>query len=57
MKKIFSCRRSSIALIGMILLAGIALIKGHDVSMAMSAIVLAVAGANAYESKKNEHKD
>lgn len=51
MKHIFSCRRSSIALIGIITLAVIALHKGHDVSMAISTIVLAVAGANAYEKK------
>lgn len=56
MKKIFSCRRSSLALIGILSLLLIALIKGHDVGMAISGIVLAVAGANAYEGKKNEHK-
>jgi hypothetical protein len=51
MKKIFTCRRSSLALIGMMLLALIAFSKGHDVAMAISGIVLAVAGSNAYEKR------
>lgn len=56
MKKIFTCRRSSLALIGMVALFFLGLYKGLDVSMAISGIVLSVAGANAYEGKKNDSK-
>jgi hypothetical protein len=57
MIKIFSCRRSSIALIGIVVLGIIAIVKGHDVSMGISTIVLAVAGSNAYQAVKNASKN
>jgi len=52
MLKIFSCRRSSLALIAIVLLSGLCYTKGIDVSMAISAIVLAVAGSNSYQASK-----
>ena len=51
MFNIFKCRRSSIALIGICVLTFLGHTKGLDVSMAISGIVLAVAGSNAYEKK------
>ena len=54
MLKIFSCRRSSIALIGISVLTFLGYTKGIDVSMAISGICLAVAGSNAYEKKQKK---
>jgi hypothetical protein len=51
MMKILKCRRSSLALLGMIALSGISLVKGIDTSAAIAAICIGVAGANAYEGK------
>jgi hypothetical protein len=51
MMKIFKCRRSSLALIGMIGLGIISLVKSIDTSSAIAAICIGVAGANAYEGK------
>ena len=51
MKKIFNCRRSSLALLGMIIL-GAGLFSGHDTSNAIAAICIGIAGSNAYEKKK-----
>lgn len=50
MKKIFSCRRSSLALIGMLILAA-SMWSGQDTSQAIAMICIGVAGANAYEKK------
>ncbi len=50
MKEIFSCRRSSLALIGMLIL-GAAMWSGQDTSSAISMICIGVASANAYEKK------
>ena len=50
MKKIFECRRSSLALLGMIIL-GAAMWSGVDTSNAIAMICIGVAGANAYEKK------
>ena len=49
MKAIFSCRRSSLALLGMLIL-GAGLFAGHDTSMAISAICIGIAGANSFEA-------
>lgn len=54
MKKIFNCRRSSLGLIAMIALSLLGIIKGQDVSMAISAVVASIAASNAYQGKKNE---
>ena len=54
MYNILRCRRSSIALIGISVLTFLGYTKGLDVSMAISGIVLAVAGSNAYQAKKEE---
>ena len=53
MLKILKCRRSSLALIGMSLLFFLGLYKGADVALSIAGIVGAVAGANAYEGKKD----
>ena len=49
--KILSCRRSLVAIIGIASLVAVAIINKEQVSMAISAIVAAVAGANAYEKR------
>lgn len=56
MKKILICRRSALALIGMSLLFIIAICNKTDVSSAIAAICMGVAGANAYQGKSNEPK-
>ena len=56
MKQIFQCRRSSLALIGMVIL-GAGLYFGKDTSSAIAAICIGIAGANSYEkSKANKEK-
>ena len=50
MLKIFKCRRSSLALLGMIIL-GAAMFSGQDTSQAIALICIGVAGSNAYEKK------
>lgn len=54
MKKLFSCRRSSLALIGMVIL-GAGMFSGVDTSNAIAAVCIGVAGANAFEKKGNEN--
>ena len=55
MKQIFKCRRSSIALISILLLTFLGFAKSMDVSMAISTVAIGLAGANAFEKKgKNE---
>jgi hypothetical protein len=51
MLKIFKCRRSSLALIGMACLTWIGLKNGTDVSLAIAGIVAGVAASNAYQGK------
>lgn len=51
MKQIFSCRRSSLALLGMIIL-GAGLFAGHDTSSAIAAICIGIAGANSVQGYK-----
>jgi hypothetical protein len=53
MRKIFNCRRSSLALIGMAI-CGAGLYHGMDTSPAIAAICIGVAGANAYQGKKSK---
>lgn len=48
MIKIFSCRRSSLALIGMAIL-GVGLFSGQDTSAAIAMICMGIAGSNAAE--------
>lgn len=50
MIEIFKCRRSSLALIGMVIL-GAAMWSGQDTSSAIAMICMGIAGANAYEKK------
>lgn len=51
MKRIFLCRRSSLALIGMGLLTYLGIHNNLDVSLAIAGIVASIAGANAYQNK------
>lgn len=54
MKKIFSCRRSIIAVFGISCLTLLGMYHGVDVSgiaIAIAGIVASVAGANAYQAK------
>lgn len=51
MKKIFNCRRSILAIIGIACLTYLGYANKLDVSLAVAGIVTAVAGANAYEKK------
>lgn len=47
---IFKCRRSSLALIGIVVL-GAAMWSGTDTSNAIAMICMGVAGANAFEKR------
>jgi hypothetical protein len=53
MKKIFDCRRSSLGLIGMIMLFCLGWFKGLDVSVGIAGIIGTIAGANAFEARGN----
>jgi hypothetical protein len=55
MIKLWKCRRSSLAVIGMLILAGLGAFKGMDVAMAISTICVGVAGANAFEKRGNNN--
>jgi hypothetical protein len=61
MKKILNCRRSIIAVIGIICLTWLGISKGIDISgiaLAISGIVASVSGANAWEKRgTNPPKD
>lgn len=49
MKKLFSCRRSLIALFSIACLTFLGYSRGIDVSLAIAGIVASVAGANSYQ--------
>ncbi len=51
MLRIFRCRRSSLALLGMACLTWLGLKNGTDVSLAIAGIVAGVAASNAYQKK------
>ena len=51
MIEIFKCRRSSLALIGMVIL-GVAMWSGTDTSMAIASICMGVAGSNCIQKYK-----
>lgn len=50
MLKLFKCRRSSLALIGMGLLTYLGIHNNLDVSLAIAGIIASVAGANSAEA-------
>jgi hypothetical protein len=52
LKKLFLCRRSSLALIGMACLTYLGINNNLDVSLAIAGLVASVAGANAFEKSK-----
>jgi hypothetical protein len=54
MKNIFSCRRTFLATLGIFCLTGLGLYTGADIggiAIAITGIVGAVAGSNAFEKK------
>jgi hypothetical protein len=57
MKFLTNCRRTFLAFYSISLLSFIAYTKDMDTSMAISSIVIALAGANAYEKRSHKEKD
>ena len=57
MKKIFQCRRSSLALIGMCLLTFLGIRLQVDVSGSIAMIVMGIAAANAGEAAVGKIKE
>jgi len=49
MKQIFQCRRSSLALISLLIMGGVMAYNGTDTSMAMASVVGLIGAANSYE--------
>jgi hypothetical protein len=49
--KIWNCRRSSIAVICILVLGILGYFKGMDVATAISTIAIGIGAANAYEKK------
>jgi len=59
MKKIFSCRRSTLALVAICALTFIAVKTNTDIggiALAISGIIGSVAGSNAWEKRSNNGK-
>ena len=59
MKNIFKCRRSSLALISIVALTAIAIHTNTDIggiALAISGIVGAVSGSNAWEKRSSNGK-
>lgn len=54
MRQIFKCRRSSVAVIAIGVLTFLGYTKSMDVAMAISTVAVGLAGANAYQGRKNE---
>jgi hypothetical protein len=57
MAKIWNCRRTSLAFFAILCLTGLGVHIGEDISgiaVAISGIVAAVAGSNAYEKSKTQ---
>ena len=57
MRKLLKCRRSILAIYAISILAFLSYTKNIDTSMAISSIIVAVAGANAYEKKSPNNSD
>lgn len=60
MKKLLECRRTFLGFFGIVCLTGLGIHIGEDISgiaVAISGIVAAVAGSNAYEKSKQPKKD
>lgn len=55
MKYIMLCRRTFMATLGMVILAGLGAYKGMDVAPSIAAIAMGLAAANSYE-KSNKSK-
>jgi len=47
MTKLFTCRRTFVALVGMLFMLILGLVNKTDVSMTLATVVIAIAGANA----------
>lgn len=52
MGKIISCRRSIVAVFSISCLTVVAIFNGTDTSTAVAAVAVGLAGANAYQGKK-----
>lgn len=60
MKKIWTCRRTSLAFFAIACLTGLGVYIGEDTSgiaIAISGVVASVAGSNAYEKARTKKKD
>lgn len=57
MRKIFKCRRTSIALISIACLTAIGLLGHIDVSTAIATIAVGLAGANSMEASVRHYSD
>ncbi len=51
MLKIWGCRRSSLAVLCILVLGILGYVKGMEVSASIATIAIGIAGANAYEKK------
>lgn len=59
MRKIFGCRRSSLALIGIVCLTGLGVLHGTDISgiaVAISGIVASIGASNAWQKRSENGK-
>jgi hypothetical protein len=56
MKKVLTCRRSTIAILGIVCLTSLGLYTkdAQAVAIAISTIAVGIAGANAYEKKGSD---
>lgn len=51
MKKVLTCRRSTVALVAIVALTILGLVKDLDVAMAIAGIAGSLAASNAYEKR------
>jgi hypothetical protein len=56
MKKLFNCRRSLLAILGVGCLTAISIVKGIDTSAPIAAIIMAVAASNSYQATKSKEE-
>ena len=56
MRKILECRRSSLALLGMIIL-GVAMWSGHNTADSIAMICIGIGASNSYENSQKAHAE
>lgn len=54
MKYVWTCRRTSVSIIGIIACVLVSYKTGTDTTMAIAGIAAALSGANAYQNKGNK---